>query len=130
MKLPQTFIPEKDLENKVEELTKGFIKSNSEDTAGQDIYISIKSMEVAQRLGKKDTQVCGYIFDDKETGLKVEYYPSIQASDIQLISVEYKGKKVFESSKRDELEEKVFVYTPGVWEREIERIHVKLQHSQ
>jgi len=127
MKIPEIFLPEKNLENKVGELTKKPVELHSKDVTEQEFYISNVSKEVAQRLGKKITELCGYIFNDKETGLKVEYYPPIDISDTQLISVGYKGKEMFESAKRGELEEKIITYIPGKWERKLEEIYTTLQ---
>ncbi|MDP2907397.1 MAG: hypothetical protein Q8O03_05645 [Nanoarchaeota archaeon] len=127
MKIPKIFIPEKDLEKKVDELTKKPTKLHPKDLTGPEFYISVKSKEITQRLGKKNTDLCGYVFNDKETALKIEYYPSIQVCDLQMISVGYKGEKVFESAKRGELEEEILTYTPGAWERELEKIYITLQ---
>ena len=72
MKIPQTFIPEKDLEKKTYDLTKGYKPIQRE----EPVIISVQDIvrmgeRVAEKLGKFGME--SYKFKDKETRLIIKY---------------------------------------------------------
>ncbi len=126
MKIPNTFVPERDLENKILDLTKGYKILHNEnvyDVISQEeaevYYMISMAEEVAKKLGK--CYGAGfYHFKNKENKLIIQrqFYP-----DITLTVYLKKGlfkKKVLKTLNSYKT---ILVYTPGGWKKDLEKLY-------
>lgn len=127
MKIPNIFIPEKNLEEKTNDLTKGYKQIQHEEPINMSIQDLVRIGErVAEKFGKFGME--SYKFKDKETNLKIKYTPgcwpeTMGSLRIYLKKSFFKKEKVFEFS-RDHIEPLRF-YLSGDWEKDLEKLYSK-----
>ncbi len=147
MKLPGIFIPEKDLERKTNDLTKGYKPIQHEEPINMSIQDIVRMGErVAEKFGRFGME--SYKFKDKETRLIIKYTPPCWPETLGSLKVylkklfflgsitqEYPKKlkvclkkglfkeKVFEFSK--DYKEPLLAYFPGEWEKDLEKLYKK-----
>jgi len=151
MKIPEVFIPEKDLGNKTNDLTKGYKQIPREDPINLSIDDLVRMGErVADKFGKFGME--SYKFKDKETRLAIKYTPGCWPDTLGSLKVyikrlffmgdikkEYPEKlkirlkkglfkeKVFEYSK--DYKDPLRFYSPGDWETDLEKLYKKTQQQ-
>lgn len=126
MKLPEIFIPEKDLEKKMYDLTKGYKPLQREEPINTIQDIVNKAEKVAEKLGRLGME--SYIFKDKETKLIIKYRTGCWPETLGELKVYlkksfFKKEKVFEFSK--DYKEPLLAYFPGEWEKDLEKLYSK-----
>jgi len=126
MKIPQTFVPEKDLENKIFDLTKGpkiFHNEEVYDVISQEeaepYYILCMAEEVVKKLGNDFSSTDYYRFQDIENKIiiKRQFYP-----DVKLTIYLKKGlfkKKVLETKD----DKTILLYNRGEWKKDLEKLY-------
>lgn len=136
MKTPKAFIPKKDLENEIHRLAKKFKNQTSKNILESDYkkqdckMIYNQAKDIAEKLGKLDTPFYIHNFEDKKTGMVIEY-AAHWGKNATHLRIDTRNKHafdiVFESvqhthSKR----QKVSAYIPGTWEDRLKEIFQKI----
>lgn len=147
MKIPTIFIPEKNLENKTKDLTKGCKLIPHEEPINLSVQDIVHIGEkVAEKFGKFGME--SYKFKDKETRLIIKYTPpcwpdtcgslklylkklfflgSLHQAYPKSLKVSLKNglfkEKVFEFSK--DYKDPLRFYSPGEWEKDLEKLYKK-----
>lgn len=127
MKIPQTFLPDKDLEDKICDLTKGRKQLQHEEPINTSIQDIVRMGErVAEKFGKFGME--SYKFKDKETRLIIKYRTGCWPKTLGKLKVYlkksfFKKEKVFEFSK--DYKEPLLAYSPGEWEKDLENLYKK-----
>jgi hypothetical protein len=127
MKIPEIFRPEKNLENKTNELTKGYKPLKREEPINMSVQDIVRIGErVAEKFGKFGME--SYKFKDKETNLKIKYTPGCWPETLGSLKVYlkksfFKKEKVFEFSR--DYKEPLLAYFPGEWEKDLEKLYSK-----
>lgn len=125
MKIPQTFIPEKDLENKILNLTKGpkiFRNEEVYDVISQEeaepYYILCMAEEVVKKLGNY-YGMGFYQFKDKENKfiIKRQFYPYV---GLTLYLKKGLFKKKVLKTKDDRT---ILIYNRGEWKKDLEKLY-------
>jgi len=127
MKIPEVFIPEKDLNNKTNNFTKGCKQIPHEDPINLSIEDIVRIGErVSEKFGNFGME--SYKFKNKETNLKIKYTPecwpeTLGSLRIYLKKNFFKKEKVFEYSRN--YKEPLLRYLPGDWEKDLKNIYDK-----
>ncbi|MBM3199613.1 hypothetical protein FJZ53_01660 [Candidatus Woesearchaeota archaeon] len=123
MRIPEIFILDKDLEKKICELIKkseNMIPSGYNESDTRIIYN--RAQKVAEKLGKLDSIASVYSFEDKETGIVIEYYPRYKDRTAHLrIYDESQKHLVFKADKKYPLLKDV-LHIPGEWEERLREL--------
>lgn len=137
MKIPQTFIPEKDLENKIRELIKK-PKSHYPKEVPESGYnklshkiIYYQAKEVAEKLGELDIPFTIYNFVDKKTGMTIEYATHCDRGTTHLridIRDKHSFPIVFESVQyKQSKRQKVRIHIPGEWQDRLKELYKEVE---
>lgn len=138
MRIPQIFIPEKNLEKKVCELVKRSKNQTFKDIPESGYnkldcrIIYNRAKEVAEKLGQLDIPFAIYNFEDKKTGMVIEYAPHWGHATHLRIDVKDKHSSpiVFESVQyKKSKRQKVLAYIPGGWQDRLEKLYKKTQQK-
>jgi len=129
MKLPDIFIPDRSLEENVNDLTKGCKLQKIEEPAIVSIQDIVRKGErVAEKFGKFGSLYFSnsYKFKNKETNLKIRYTPGCWPETMGSLRVYlkksfFKKEKVFEFSR--DHKEPLRRYIPGEWEKDLEKLY-------
>jgi len=134
MKLPKTFVPEKEYsKKKIYEITKKHrdkLKDVDENTPLENRII-IQAKGVAKVLGKFQDKT--YVFDDKKNNLIITYDPSVAFQNIELLVIQQRKKDlkkeyIFKSVKWEESpKEEIRIYAPGDWQVHLDKLYKKAQ---
>jgi len=135
MKIPNVFMPEKDLENKIGELNKKN-KNLSSKSAKKLNYnqfdcrvIYNRAKKIAENLGELDIPFTIYNFEDEKTGMMIEYAPHWGRASHVRIDIKEKNSFpiVFEAVQyKDSKRQKVSKYVPGEWQDRLREIGKKI----
>lgn len=143
MKIPRTFIPEKDLEKKTHELIQDQKTIPPEDLTDEYKVLSteeivLNSKTIAQKLGilyaDKNWKHC-YIFKNKESKLIIEYnlaagqYHDLHSLIIKCKKGWLKKETVFKSLGYEDPKERICTYTPGEWEQSLNQFYMLAQQK-
>lgn len=141
MKVPQIFIPEKDLEKRTNELIQGPKIIPPEDLTDEYKVLSpeeivLNSKTIAQKLGTlyadKNEKHC-YIFKNKKSKLIIEYnlaagcYHDLQKLIIKRKKGWLRKEIVFEALGYDDPKERIFFYARGGWEKGLNQLYLSAQ---
>jgi len=127
MRIPNLFIPEKDLENKIFDLTKGpkiFHNEEVYDTISQEeaepYYILCMAEEVVKKLANYFSDNMEYYqFKDKENKIiiKRQFYPDVALTV-------YLKKGLFKKKVLDTKDDKtILLYNRGEWKKDLEKLY-------
>lgn len=137
MKIPEVFIPEKNLENKIRELGKKPKNRNPKDTSKPGYnklnsgIIYNQAKEIAEKLGELDLPFTIYNFVDKKTGMTIEYashwgrgktHLRIDVRDKHSFPIVFEAVQYINSKKQ-----KILMYIPGEWQDHLREIYKKVQ---
>lgn len=131
MRIPQIFIPEKNLEKKICDLTKSPKTLRHEEPVSHSVHDTInKAEKVAEKLGRFRME--NYFFKDKETKLIIRYTPPCWPETLGKIKVYlkkglFKKEKILEYSKNNK--DPFPIYSPGEWEEDLEKLYIKAQQQ-
>ena len=123
MKLPKSFRPDKDLEEKTKQLSEESIITNSEMGVIEPRLLYTVAKKLACECGRAWT-FGGYIFEDTDDGLVVDFSFEAPFDDSRFswehIQVRYCGNVVLEVNRKTE----IWQYSPGDWEDVLIRHYV------
>jgi len=132
MKIPRTFVPEKDYsKKKIYKLVKKYHKLDDiDENITLEDKIIIQAKAVAKSLGKSRDSV--YVFTDRKNNLIISYDPSVAFQGIELLTIQCKKgtskEYLFKSIKWDKSpKEEIRVYAPGDWQVHLDRLYKTAQ---
>lgn len=137
MKIPKTFIPKKNLDNKIFELAKGAKNHPLEDTTKNynelDLRIAYnEAIEVAETLGELDSISSAYTYEDKKTGMIIEYHPWYhdQTTHLRIYKPhEYSFSIVFKANQGYTGIKEVLQHIPGKWQERLKELYQMTQQK-
>ena len=126
MKIPKTFIPEKDFENKILNLIKGYKILHNEEVydviskeEAEVYYMICMAEEVVKKLGNY-CSAGDYNFKDKENKLIIKQQFSKGLLELYLKKGLFRKEKVLEFSQYPKLTP---FYALGEWKKDLEKLY-------
>ena len=127
MKIPKVFVPEKDLEKKVHELTKKPKSQNPKKSGYSKLDCRViynRAKEIAENIGKLDLAFCVYNFEDEK--ISIEYATNWGRGKTHLrIDIKENGSfpTVFEAVQYEKSKKQtILAYAPGKWQDHLKEV--------